>query len=416
MARARRRRNPARTSGSSEIHRLGQPRSRASTYPGSTSVNIEPASRLAPVSPAPAPSHPVSWIVGSVHPAHVLGRYPDGRVALRVDDEELLAEAPPDKVLPHAFRVRVTRAGTKPELELIRDESDDDEAARTRALLALIPRQAGLAGLLAELHAVHAAPDTAIPAQIQPVLAQLNAAMASASDFSDAASVLQALHSSGMSMEARLLRAIQENRNLSLSGDWKASLLRLTAALSHYPPAAPVDSRSDLQPPQPDRELPRQPRAPRVPWRGNASDWGRLHHAAQGVIARQTIAQLQSGAKSPTWQFEIPMHGRGGLDVLQIRFAPTTTGAGNEPGWLIQVAIDFPALGAIGAEIRIVENRVRVQFWAEISAVARRIESSLTTITDRLQRQGLVVEHAACRYGRPEPSPGASGGLVSATA
>ncbi len=379
-------------------------------------MNIEPASRLAPVSPAPAPNHPTAWLIGSVHSAHVLGRYPDGRVALRVDDEELLADAPPDKVLPRAFRVRVTRAGTKPELELIADEGDDDEAARTRALLALIPRQAGLAGLLAELHAVRTATDTTVPAQIQPTLAQLSAAMASASDFADAASVWRILNDSGIAMEARLLSAAQDNRNLSLNGDWKASLSQLTAALSHYPATAPADRRSDLQPPQPGRELPRQPRAPRVPWRGNASDWGRLHHAAQGVIARQTIAQLQAGALSPAWLFEIPMHGRGGLDVLQLRIAPTSTGVRDESGWLIQVAIDLPALGAIGAEIRIIENRVRIQFWAEISAVARRIESSLAKVADRLQRQGLMVEHVACRYGCPEPSPGASGGLVSATA
>lgn len=379
-------------------------------------MNIEPVSRLAPVSPAPAPSHPVSWLIGSVHAAQVLGRYPDGRVALRVDDEELLAEAAPDDVLPRSFRVRVTRAGTKPELELIRDAGDDDEAARSRALLALIPRQAGLAGLLAELHAVHAAADAAVPVQIQPALAQLDAAMGSVSDFADAAAVLRTLQSSGMAMEARLLHAIEDHRSLSLRGDWKASLLRLTAALSHYPPAAPADSRSDLQPPQPGRELPRQPRAPRVPWRGNGSDWGRLHHAAQAAIARQTIAQLQAGGKAPIWLFEIPMHGRGGLDVLQLRIAPTSTGVRDETGWLIQLAIDLPALGAIGADIRIVENRVRVQFWAEISAVARRIESSLATLADRLQRHGLVVEHVACRYGRPESSPGASGGLVSATA
>ncbi|PKM01409.1 MAG: hypothetical protein CVV16_14640 [Gammaproteobacteria bacterium HGW-Gammaproteobacteria-6] len=110
------------------------------------------------------------------------------------------------------------------------------------------------------------------------------------------------------------------------------------------------------------------------------------------------------------------MHGRGGLDVLQIRLLPTSAGADSNPGWLIQIAIDLPSLGAIGADIRIVENRVRVQFWAEIAAVARRIESSLTSVADQLQRHGLVVEHVACRYGCPESSPGTSGSLVSATA
>lgn len=379
-------------------------------------MNIEPASRLAPVSPAPAPGHPVSWIVGSVHPAHVLGRYPDGRVALRVDDEELAAQVTAKADLPATFRVRVKVAGSRPELEIVGDDADADEAAQTRALLALIPRQAGLAGLLAELHAIHAASDTAIPSSIQSALEQLDGAMASPSRFADAAAVMRTLEASGMAMEAGLLRAIQDNRSLSLSGDWKASLLRLAAALSGYRAAAPADGRSDLQPPQPGRELPRQPRATRVPWRGNASDWGRLHHVAQGVLARQSIAQLQAAASAPSWLFELPMRGRGGLDVLQLRFTPTAADAGNVAGWLIEIAIDLPALGAIGGELRIAENRVRVHFWAEMSAVARRIESSLSAVTDRLQRQGLVVEHAACRYGRPEPSMGGSGRLLSATA
>src|SRR3546814_20593865 len=71
---------------------------------------------------------------------------------------------------------------------------------------------------------------------------------------------------------------------------------------------------------------------------------------------------------------------------------------------MVEIAIDLPALGAIGAEVRIAGNRVRVQFWAELSAVARRIESSLVALAGKLQSHGLIVEHVACRYGRPDPS------------
>src|SRR3546814_16304205 len=51
----------------------------------------------------------------------------------------------------------------------------------------------------------------------------------------------------------------------------------------------------------PLRELPRQPRGQRVPWRANASDWGRMHHAALAAVARLEIAQLQAGARQPAW-------------------------------------------------------------------------------------------------------------------
>lgn len=379
-------------------------------------MNIEPASRLAPLSPAPAPNHPVNWLVGSVHPAQVLRRHPDGRVTLRIDDEELLTETPPGQALPQTFRVRVTRSGTRPELELLADERDDEESTRARALLALIPRQAGLPALLAELNAVHEAADTRIPPAIQAALAQVGAALATPSAFADSTRVARSLENSGLLLEARLLDAARGNGYLTLSSDWKASLLGLIAALAPYPATAQADARSDLPPPQPSRELLRQPRGQRVPWRANASDWGRLHHAALGAVARLEIAQLQAGARQPAWLFEIPMRGRGGLDVLQLRIRPQPTSAQDDGAWMIEIAVDLPALGAIGAEVRIAGNRVRVQFWAELSAVARRIESSLAALAGKLQSHGLIAEHVACRYGRPEPSPGASGGLLSATA
>lgn len=379
-------------------------------------MNIEPASRLAPLSPAPGPNHPVTWLVGSVHPAQVLRRHPDGRVTLRIDDEELLTETPPGQVLPQQFRVRVTRSGTRPELEWLADADDDEESTRTRALLALIPRQAGLPALLAELNAVYEAADTRIPPSLQAALAQVGVALATPSAFSSPTRVTQTLERSGLLLEARVLDAARGNGYPTFTSDWKASLLGLIAALAPYPATAQADLRSDLAPPQPLRELPRQPRGPRLPWRANASDWGRLHHAALGAVARLEIAQLQAGARQPAWLFEIPMRGRGGLDVLQLRIRPEPASAEADRAWLVEIAIDLPALGAIGAEVRILGNRVRVQFWAELSAVARRIESSLAALAGKLQSQGLIVEHVACRYGKPESTPGASGGLLSATA
>src|SRR3546814_8720357 len=84
----------------------------------------------------------------------------------------------------------------------------------------------------------------------------------------------------------------------------------------------------------PLRELPRQPRGQRVPWRANASDWGRMHHAALAAVARLEIAQLQAGARQPAWLFEMPMRGRGGLDVLQLRICPEPVSAQGDRAWI----------------------------------------------------------------------------------
>src|SRR3546814_6162317 len=113
-----------------------------------------------------------------------------------------------------------------------------------------------------------------------------------------------------MSLEARLLDAARDNVYLAFTGDWKASLLVLIAALAPYPATAQADSRSDLPPPQPLRELPRQPRGQRAPWRANASDWGRTLHAALAAVARLEIDQLQAGARHPACLFEMPKRGR----------------------------------------------------------------------------------------------------------
>jgi len=382
-------------------------------------VNIEPTSRLAPLSPAPGPSTPVNWQVGALLGAQVVGRHSDGRLALRVDHEDVLAEVPADAVLPRSFRVRVTRGGARPHLELV-DDSGSDDAARTRTLLALVPKQAGLTALMAELQPVLDASSDRFAAEIATALAIIDTSIPTPGAFADAAATANVLGNAGLSLESRLAHAVAAGGDVALVRDWKAALARLVGALDQYPAIAAADARGDLPPPSPGQDLPRQPRAPRLPSPSRASpaDWGRLRHAAQGVLARIEIAQLQTQAAVPAWLFELPMRGRGGFDVLQIRIAAAASEhrAGDGVAWTIAIAMDLPALGAIGADIALRGNRIRVALWAELSAVARRLESSLAALTGSLQAQGLIVEHAACRYGSPQRPPAASGGWLSATA
>lgn len=379
-------------------------------------MNIEPTSRLAPLSPAPGPSAPVHWQVGAVLRAHVVGRHGDGRTTLLVDQEEVLADVPPGTVLPRAFNVRVTRSGTRPQLDMV-DDHDSDEARRMRALLSLVPRQTGLAALMAELQPVLDASSERVSSEIAAALTIIDSTIPTVDAFADAARTATALGNAGLTLESRLAQAAASRNDAVLVGDWKAALARLIGALQPYPAVAAADACGDLPPPLPAQDLPRQPRAPRLPSRGSTADWGRLRNAAQGVLARIEIAQLQTQGKAPAWLFELPMRGRGGFDVLQLRVAPAVDSPiVGERAWLIALAMDLPALGAIGAEIDLRGNRVRVSLWAELSAVARRIEASLAALTGSLHAHGLIVEHVACRYGTPERPPAGSGGLLSATA
>lgn len=380
-------------------------------------MNIEPTSRLSPLSPAPGPSTPVNWQVGAVMRAHVVGRHNDGRMTLLVDQEEVLADVPPGAALPRAFRVRVTRSGSRPQLEMV-DDHDSDEAFRMRALLSLVPRQAGLGALMAELQPVLDASGEGLSSDVATALTIVDSTIPTADAFANAASTAKVLGNAGLSLESRLAHAVASRNDAVLVGDWKAALARLVGALHPYPAVAAADACGDLPPPLPAQDLPRQPRAPRLPSRGSQADWGRLRNAAQGVLARIEIAQLQTQGRAPAWLFELPMRGRGGFDVLQIRVAPApgNQAGGDDKAWSISLAMDLPALGAIGAEVDLRGNRIRVSLWAELSAVARRIEASLATLAGALQAHGLVVEHVACRYGSPERPPASSGGLLSATA
>src|SRR3546814_12605589 len=95
-------------------------------------------------------------------------------------------------------------------------------------------------------------------------------ALATPPAFADPTRVARSLENSGLSLEARLLDAARGNGYPTFTGDWKASLLGLIAALAPYPATAQADSRSDLPPPKPLRELPRPPRGQRAPWRAHA--------------------------------------------------------------------------------------------------------------------------------------------------
>lgn len=361
-----------------------------------------------------------SWQVGAVMAAHVLSRHSDGRLTLRVDQEEVLTEVPLGAIVPRSFRVRVARGGTHPHFEVV-EEVESEEASRLRALLSLVPKQSGLAALMAELQPVLDGNSSRFPSDIGNALAILDNAIPSPSMFANVGTAATTLGNAGLSLEGRLARALAAGSDAPLLRDWKAALARLSGALQQFPPIAAADARGDLPPPLPAQDLPRQPRAPRLPspGRGTSADWGRLRHAAEGVLARIEIAQLQTQIPRPVWLLELPIRGRGGFDVLQIRIAPAAgeRAAGDPPPWNITISMDLPALGAVGADITLVRgNRVRVALWAELSAVARRIESSLTALVHSLQAEGIIVEHAACRYGSPERPPAGSGGLLSATA
>lgn len=376
-------------------------------------MNIEPTIPPAPLASSPPAGNATPWPVGAILTARRTWRDAGGRIALRIADEEVLAEAPSGVLLPGTFRVRVGHGSAHPELELLPDASDaaghrPDDAAleRGRALLTLIPRQSGLAFLMSELGPWLAAPADRIPEPLAPALAGIEAALPSPDAFAEAASTLDTLKNAGLMFEPRLAATAARPRDqtMALAHDWKAALVRLAAALARQPPVpTSTDPGSAVPPPIGHDDLPSQPRhrSGSQPDPSSEAAQGRLLQAAEGVIARIGIAQLCSQQDDPSWLFELPMRGRGGFDVLQIRLFRDREAGNQAQAWTALGAIDFPALGAIGFDLRLRGDHLRVGLWAELSALARRIEATLPALAEQLQREGLVVEHLSCRCGRP---------------
>lgn len=389
-------------------------------------MNIEPTSPTAPLASSPPSGNATLWPVGAILTARRTGRDAGGRVALRVADEEVMAEAPPGALLPDTFRVRVGRGGIHPELELVQEgdgvdshSSRDESLERGRALLSLIPRQSGLAFLMSELGAWLTAPPSEVPDPLRPALASIEASLPLPGAFADAASTRRTLHNAGLLLESRLAHAAAHPGERAALHDWKATLVRLAGTLARQPhiPAA-TDPDSAIPPPVAREDLPSQPRPRLGPERGPSSEaaQGRLLRAAEGVIARIQIAQLCAQQDDPSWLFELPVRGRDGFDVLQIRLFRDALDGVDAPVWTALVATDFPALGAIGCELRVRSDRVGIGLWAELSAVASRLEAVLPALAEQLHRDGLAIEHLTCRSGRPNRSLAGCGRLFSSVA
>lgn len=141
------------------------------------------------------------------------------------------ADAPGAKAVPPALQ---TAALTKPETRLVR-------AVRTAAAEA-VPRQTGLAPLMANVRAVVARPD--MPPEVREAGRALLAKAPTAAEIATPQGLRQAVERSGVFLEARMARAAatppQEGQpRLPETNDMKAALLVFRGALSAWLAKAP---------------------------------------------------------------------------------------------------------------------------------------------------------------------------------
>ncbi|MGB3463176.1 MAG: flagellar hook-length control protein FliK, partial [Rhodanobacter lindaniclasticus] len=181
--------------------------------------------------------------------------------------------------------------------------------------------------------------------------------------------------------------------------------------------------RGNAAPPLLQRALQAQPRLslPLLPPLSSGDDdvtqlLRRLHGDVKAALARIEVAQLDASAHpASAWVIEVPLLGKDGHDVLQIKLEFGTDGAEGSKGWTLGFALDLPPLGPVQGELQLNEPRLSVRLWAERIETAQKLERQFTPLRQRLAACGVLLDQLSCQVGIPHP-PGSSALLLKATA
>lgn len=379
---------------------------------GSPRLNIPPIS-IAALTWAGAASGTTaqSWRIGAVLSARPLGVSPTGLLVLQVGALTVEADVAHGQ-LPSHFQVRVLSLGAQPQLEVLAHTADP---TFQRMLRERLPQQNGYTPLLATLTALAQRPALRqLPPDIRTALAVLEQALRTPAEITKGNGLREAIRRSGLFFESRLLGPHGQQPALT-TDDWKGALLRLAGLLDKRQAAPPPSGRADIDPPLLQRNLQAQARLPLPPLSADtdvATLLQRLHGDVKAALARIEVAQLDASANpAAAWVVEIPLLGKDGHDVLQIRLEHSVDTVDGGQSWNLGFALDLPALGPIQGELQLREPRLSVRMWAERSETAQKLERQFTPLRQRLAACGVLLDQLSCQVGVPQ-SHGSSGALL----
>ncbi len=289
--------------------------------------------------------------------------------------------------------IEVTKGGKSPGLRLLAIESPP-EAATTAALRRVLPRQEGLAPLLAIVSRL--ATEAEGPAR--EAAARFLAALPHWRELTSARGLRQALARSGLFLEHHLARG-----EAPPEGDLKAALLQLLARL---PAAEGRLLRPDLPPPRPGRHQP-QGRA-EMPAGPLSALFEALSGRAEGALARLTLLQLAAlqprQEEPPAWLFELPLRDdRQQADIFQFTVPRQRKNARGEAGHAVTLAFSLGGLGPVTVRVEFKDGAIATTWWAERSESTETIGRALGQLRERLREAGLTPGAMQCHHGAPPP-------------
>ncbi|MFI7866288.1 flagellar hook-length control protein FliK [Ectopseudomonas khazarica] len=305
-----------------------------------------------------------------------------------------------------------------------------DQLVLGQQLAAQQNRQASLEGLFKGLQNLSAG-DDALRGSIDKLLG----ALPDSSQLSTAKGLAQALESSGVLLEAKLL----QGQTAALPQDLKANLLRLIAQLMPQLPGgagalAGLQNALNQNLPTLARQLlgvnatggsaRQQALTFPLPSRllqnmDGEADLETLLKLAAAAVSRLQTHQLSSLAQTQvdangnlvtTWQLELPMRHQQEVIPLQVKLQREDSGKAEKAEqkdtlWKVELAFELDHLGPLQVRAQLLRGSLSSQLWAERADTTELINAELGHLRERLQAAGLEVGELACSQGMPPQGP-----------
>ena len=302
-----------------------------------------------------------------------------------------------------------------------------------------------------------------LPKQVTENIDALWRALPEAGQLQRPDNVRQAIQRSGPFLESQLLNAAQNNTRLFPALDTKTTLLRLAAALrqqnSNYlsreagaenlakttSASSQTNTQQPLNPlltgrqtnsatsttltrpttnpamqntavtPRVDPGIPTPPTQQAQPLTNMTSNQilELLMQQTEGSLQRTLTHQLHMLNTDSARQqlvFELPIKHGDGVDVFDMRIHPDQEGSQQQDEeqarpWTIMMAFNLEGLGAIRAQISLVDDQISTHWWAEQQQTVELFQQHMTTLQERLSHVGLEVDKIECQCGVPKVAP-----------
>ena len=318
--------------------------------------------------------------------------------------------------------------------------SRQEQLAVTRQLVDQQSRQGSLASLLKHLQNLPPSDQTSV--ELRSAAARLLAGLPDVQQLSTPKGLAQALASSGMFLESKLLTG----QNPTLAPDMKGDLLKLVAQLSQGLPAntslGAIIAANTLAQAMPNfvrnalgmlGQVSAKPSPTGFPLperllkgADGENDLEHLLRLAAAAVSRLQSHQLSSleqtgvtadGRLMSTWQLEIPMRNMQDIVPLQVKFQREDAAEKQQPKerreehepkqqlWRVELAFAMEPLGPLQIQAQLIKGSLCGQLWAERPFTASLIESNLAGLRDRLLSVGLNVGDLDCHLGAPPQGP-----------